>query len=164
GSFKLTGKLDAANNRFQLSSRGESSGSDGLTLASANGNFDPAGGEIRAQLTPNDGILQLTRNSDKTAEIQAKSAEDMKRLSEGPVSLAAAKSEQERRDVIIRWFSRLKTEYPDIDLHHTVVDQVYPKVLNLFGDDAFVPVFGKPFDEMTADDRSYVKLMSRRLF
>ena len=164
GSFKLTGKFDAANNRFQLSSGGELSSSDGLILATANGSFNPANGEIRAQLTPNDGILQLTRNPEKTAELQAKSAEDVKRVRQGPVSLAAAKTEQERRDVIIRWFSRLKTEYPDIDLHHTVLNEIYPKVLNLFGDDAFVPVFGKPFDEMTTDDRNYVKLMFRRLF
>jgi hypothetical protein len=164
GSFKLTGKFDAANNRFQLSSGGELTSSDGLILATANGNFDPAKGEIRAQLTPNNGILELTRNREKTVALQAKTAEDMKRLSQGPVSLAKAKTEQERRDVIIRWFSRLKAEYPDIDLHHTVLNQIFPKVLNLFGDDAFVPVFGKPFDEMTTDDRNYVKLMFRRLF
>jgi len=164
GSFKLAGKFDPANNRFQLSSGGALTSSGGLILATANGNFDPTKGEIRAQLTPNDGILELTRNREKTAELQAKGAEDMTRLSQGPVSLAEAKTEQERRDAIVRWFSRLKTEYPDIDLHHTVLDQIFPKVLNLFGDDAFVPVFGKPFDEMTADDRNYIKLMFRRLF
>ncbi len=66
--------------------------------------------------------------------------------------------------MIIRWFNRLKEEYPDIDLHHTVLNEIYPKVLNLYGDDSFMPVFGKPFDAMSADDRNYVKQLIRRLF
>ena len=60
--------------------------------------------------------------------------------------------------------NRLKSEYPDIDLHHTVLDQIFPKVVSLFDDDSFVPVFGKPFDAMSADDRNYVKQLMRRLF
>jgi hypothetical protein len=164
GSFKLKGKYVPTTNTFQLSSGGESTSSDGLILATATGTFEPATGKIRAQISPNNGDLDLTRNPQKTAELQAEVTGALKRLTEGPVSLDQAKSDEERRDAIVRWFNQLKKEYPDIDLHHTVLDQIYPKVLNLFGDDAFVPVFGKPFDEMTADDRNYVKLMFRRLF
>jgi len=45
-----------------------------------------------------------------------------------------------------------------------VLDQIFPKVVSLFDDDSFVPVFGKPFDAMSADDRNYVKQLMRRLF
>ena len=164
GSFKLKGTFDPANRTFKLSSGGELTSSDGLILATVNGDFDPSSGKIRAQLTPDGGALDLTRNAKKTAELQAKNAEAAKRLSEGPVSLAQAGTDEERRDAIVRWFSRLKAEYPDIDLHHTVLNEIYPKVLNLFGDDDFVPVFGKPFDAMAFDDRNYVKYLFRRLF
>jgi hypothetical protein len=164
GSFKLKGKFDPTTNVFKLSSGGELTSSDGLILAAANGNFDPASGKIHAQLTPGDGTLDLSRNAQKTAELQAQSGESARRLSEGPVSLAQARTEQERRDAIIRWFSRLRAEYPEIDLHHTVLNEIYPKVLNLYGDDDFVPVFGKPLDAMSVDDRNYVKQLFRRLF
>jgi hypothetical protein len=164
GSFKLKGKYDPSNQKFQLSSGGELTASDGLILATATGNFEPAGGKIHAQLSPNGGTLELTRNGDKTAELQAMNAESAKRLSQGPASLGEAKSDEERRDVIVRWFNQLKEEYPDIDLHHTVLNEIYPKVLKLYGDDSFMPVFGKPFDAMSADDRNYVKQLMRRLF
>ena len=120
--------------------------------------------KLRAQVNPNNGDLDLTRNAHKTAELQTKVAGKVKRLAEGPASLAEAKSDEERRDVIIRWFNQLKEEYPDIDLHHTVLNEIYPKVLNLYEDDSFMPVFGKPFDAMSADDRNYVKQLIRRLF
>jgi hypothetical protein len=164
GSFKLKGKLDPANSTFKLSSGGELTSSDGLMLAEADGNFDPSTGKIRAQLSPNEGTLELTRNGPKSAELQAKRSESAKRLTEGPVNLAEATTDDERRDAIVRWFIRLKAEYPDVDLHHTVLNELYPKVLNLFGGDDFVPVFGKPFDAMTLDDRNYVKQLFRRLF
>jgi hypothetical protein len=164
GSFKLKGKYDPSNKKFQLSSGGELTASDGLILATATGDFDPTGGKIHARLTPNGGTLELTRNKEETAELQAKNTEAAKRLTEGPASLAEAKTDEERRVVIVRWFNRLKSEYPDIDLHHTVLNEIYPKVLNLFGDQDFVPVFGKPFDAISADDRNYVKQLMRRLF
>jgi hypothetical protein len=164
GSFKLKGKYDPANNTFQLSSGGELTASDGLTLAMAAGNFDPREGKIRAQLAPGGGTLELTRNREKTAQLQAKNAEAAKRLSEGPVSLAQARTDEERRDAIVRWFSRLKAEYPDIDLHHTILGQISPKVVNLYGDEDFVPVFGTALDAMSNDERNYVKQLFRRLF
>jgi hypothetical protein len=165
GSFKLNGAFDSANNTFKLSSGGELTSSYGLILATADGNFDPGSGKIRAQLTPRGGTLELTRNENKTAEFQAKSTESTKRLVEGPVGLAQARSDDERRDAIVRWFRRLKQEYPDLDLHHSILGpELYGKVLNLFSDDDFVPVFGKPFEALTADDRNYVKQLFRRLF
>ena len=101
----------------------------------------------------------------KTAELQAKSTESTKRLAQGPVSLAQARTDDERRDAIVRWFRRLKQEYPDLDLHHSILGpELYGKVLNLFCDDDFVPVFGKTFEALTADDRNYVKQLFRRLF
>ena len=164
GSFKLKGSYNPANNNFALSSDGELTTSGGVILAKMNGSFDSASGEIRAQVSPDDGVLELTRNTEKTAELQAKIAGAAKRLTEAPVSLAQAKTDEERRDIIVRWFNRLKEEYPDIDLHHTVLDQIYPKVLNLFVDETFVPVFGKRYDAMTADDNNYLKQLFRRLF
>ena len=165
GSFKLKGKLDPAKNAFTLSSGGELTSSDGLILATADGNFEPSSGKIRAQLTPRGGTLELTRNEKKTAELQAKSTESTNRLAQGPVSLAQARTDDERRDAIVRWFRRLKQEYPDLDLHHSILgSELYGKVLNLFCDDDFVPVFGKPFEALTADDRNYVKQLFRRLF
>ena len=165
GSFKLNGTFDSANNTFKLSSGGELAASDGLILATASGNLEPGTGKIHAQLTPTGGTLDLIRNEKKTAELQAKSAESTKRLAEGPVSLAQARTDDERRDAIVRWFRRLKREYPDLDLHHSILGpELYGKVLNLFSDDDFVPVFGKPFEALTADDRNYVKQLFRRLF
>jgi hypothetical protein len=164
GSYKLEGEINPSTHQFQLRPGEWINSSGGFTKVTMQGVFEPSTGKLQGEVSPEKGTFDLARDAQKTAQLQAKIAADKKRLNEVPVALADAKSDDERRLVIVRWFSRLKMEYPGIDLHHTVLDKLYPKTLNLFGDDDFAPVFGKAFDSMTPDDRRYIMQLLRRLF
>ncbi|MGE3177345.1 MAG: hypothetical protein AB7O32_07735 [Vicinamibacterales bacterium] len=51
------------------------------------------------------------------------------------------------------WLAILDKELADISPANTLVDRLYPRVLNVFRDEHFVPLFGKPFADTTADER-----------
>lgn len=71
----------------------------------------------------------------------------------GPVSLREAATLEQSCGVLLRWARQLKQEYPDIDLMHTPLNQVFPRAVNLYRDKYFVPVFGKPFVNTTPEWR-----------
>jgi hypothetical protein len=164
GAYKLNGEFNPAIHEFDLKPGEWIGQSGGFKRVRLQGRFDPSTGRLQGEATPEEGAFELTRNQEKTAELQAKASAETKKFKTGPVALADAHSEDERRMVIVRWFSRLKKEYPDLDLRHTVLDKVYPKVVNLFGDPDFVPVFGRPFDSLPADECKFVTELFRRLF
>lgn len=164
GSYKLKGELNTATHEFDLKPGQWIGSSGGFKQVGLRGVFDPATGKLQGEANPEKGTFEVTRNEQKTAELQAKTLAEAKKFEAAPVAFAEARSDDERRMVIVRWFSRLKKEYPDLDLHHTVLDKIYPKTLNLYCDPDFAPVFGKPFDSMTADERKYVMQSLRRLF
>ncbi|MBK7237494.1 MAG: hypothetical protein IPI02_18365 [Sterolibacteriaceae bacterium] len=48
---------------------------------------------------------------------------------------------------IADWSKRLETEYPKDNFYRTTIVHIYPKAVKLFGDESFVPYFGKPYDQ-----------------
>src|SRR5262245_27401427 len=54
---------------------------------------------------------------------------------------------------IAKWSERFRREYPDLDVMKALADQVSDRAVNLFSDEDFVPVFGKPFDAMSQAER-----------
>jgi hypothetical protein len=121
------------------------------------GVFDPAKGTLEGQVGtgPDKGTFTLSRNTPKTNELQARFAKQTRLMTQGPVALAAAKTDEARTFVLVRWLHRFKLEYPDINVGHSVTSDYYSKMINLFMDADFVPVFGKPFDAMKPDELSY---------
>jgi hypothetical protein len=163
GSYRMNGEFDPAANTFKFTPDRWIGNAAGRQVG-LNGSFDSATGKLQGETTPDKGTFELARDAQKTAALQAKAAAEVRKFNEAPVSLAAAKSDEARTATLVRWFSRLKREYPEIDLHHTVLDKLYPKVVNLFNDDDFVPVFGKPFDSLSLEERTYFRQTGFRLF
>lgn len=71
-------------------------------------------------------------------------------------SYFAANTPREQCNAIIAWTRRFTDEYPAIDVMHTVLGGLYPKVVVLFADEEFVPVFGQTFEEMPYEKRKSV--------
>ena len=61
-----------------------------------------------------------------------------------------------KAQAILNWTGKMNEEYPGVDFYHMVVDELYPRMLNLFADEYFVPVFGEPFDEMNKAKRMQI--------
>jgi hypothetical protein len=80
-------------------------------------------------------------------------ADRASRYDNAPTSFAQARTPDEQCLVLGKWLSKFKREYPDVDVMRSLVDQLYVRAANLFGDDDFVPVFGKSFDQFSEEDR-----------
>jgi hypothetical protein len=59
-------------------------------------------------------------------------------------------------DDLVKWASRFKVEYPDMDINHTVLGTLLGHARNLFEDEYFHKFFGKTFDQMSPSDRAAV--------
>lgn len=68
-------------------------------------------------------------------------------------SYFAASTPRERCNAIIAWTRRFSGEYPEIDPQRTVLGKLYPKIVVLFADEEFVPVFGQAFEKMPYEKR-----------
>jgi hypothetical protein len=54
---------------------------------------------------------------------------------------------------VIDWVAQFSKEYPGVDRRRTMMGQLWPKIVILFGDNHFVPVFGNAYDNMSSDER-----------
>lgn len=51
-----------------------------------------------------------------------------------------------RCQALSRWAGKISSEYPNMDMRHTMFGLIYPKAVLLFNDDDFVPAFGFRYD------------------
>jgi hypothetical protein len=73
----------------------------------------------------------------------------------------AARTDRDRCEALIAWTGRLAREYPGVDFYRqSRRGDDWHKIL-LFGDDDFVPVFGKPFDQLALKRRVEVTRFSQ---
>jgi hypothetical protein len=63
-----------------------------------------------------------------------------------------------RCEALGSWPERLRREYPGVEFDRTT--NAGPRIALAFGDDAFVPVFGAPFDKLSDGDKT---IISRQL-
>jgi uncharacterized protein len=70
-------------------------------------------------------------------------------------SLFAAQSIGEQCQIVHQWAARLQTEYPDLHLRSARSSEIIAQSANLFRDEFFVPVFGRPYDELVADEAGH---------
>src|SRR6266481_9308475 len=63
---------------------------------------------------------------------------------------------------LVDWMSMLPREYPKVNFQLTIVDLLFPKAMNLFRDEYFQTLLGKPFGQTTeAELRSYDQTVFR---
>lgn len=65
----------------------------------------------------------------------------------------SARDTRGRCEAAAAWLAKFETEYPRLANVNTSTDQLYPRMVLLFADDDFVPVFGQAFDTMPLDQR-----------
>src|SRR5437868_9386547 len=56
-------------------------------------------------------------------------------------------------NALIAWMSILDREYPQVDFRNTVMDKLSDKTLNIFRDEYFQPLAGRPFMQMSDAER-----------
>ncbi|MFZ7090364.1 hypothetical protein [Primorskyibacter sp. 2E233] len=62
-------------------------------------------------------------------------------------------SRQQRCEAVVNWLAKAGTEYPEMSIRTDPLGTVFPRMVMLFADDDFVPLFGAPYDVMPVADR-----------
>lgn len=75
----------------------------------------------------------------------------------GGGSYYASQSPQEICEAIIELPKRFEREFPEIPMRETAMENLYPKLVLLYADNDWVPVFGNPFDVMPLNERRKIR-------
>ncbi len=91
----------------------------------------------------------ITTQSDSTSTEQSPDTETEKDTEEQV-------TQTPNTEDMVKWASKIKEEYPDMDLRGTMMGLLYNSARNLFEDKHFRKYFGKTFDQMTFIDRDAI--------
>ncbi len=69
----------------------------------------------------------------------------------------ALRRPDDRCQIILDWAANAENEFPGFGWKTTASEKVYPKMVPLFSDRVFIPVFGKAFDSMTDEERKVLE-------
>lgn len=81
----------------------------------------------------------------------------------GGGSFFANRRPQDRCEAIITLPKKFEREFPDVSMLKSPSEKVYPKLVLLYADDDWVPVFGKPFDTTPLSERREIRNEARQL-
>ena len=97
------------------------------------------------------GPVTLKRDAEKTEAVQEQAEARIEEIRNAPQAAASSGRPPEACLAFLRWVSRATEEYSATNKTDTL-DQLHPKLLNLYEDAYFVPFFGKSVDQMTRED------------
>ncbi len=154
GAFRLAGTFDPSTRTLRMQPREWIKPAPMYIPVGLSGTLDASGSTIRGTIAgPGCTTFEVSRDAQATGQLAKAAADRASRYDNAPTSFAQARTPDEQCLVLGKWLSKLKREHPDLDLMGSLVDQLYVRAANLFGDDDFVPVFGKRYDQLVEEDR-----------
>jgi hypothetical protein len=154
GAFRLAGSFDPQTRTLRMQPREWVKPAPMYIPVGLSGTLDASGTTIKGTIAgPGCTTFEVSRDAQATGQLAKAAADRASRYDNAPTSFAQARTPDEQCLVLGKWLSKLKREYPDADLQRSMVDQLYVRAANLFGDDDFVPVFGKRYDQFSEEDR-----------
>lgn len=155
-AFAMKGQFTAATGQFQLKpDRWVTVAPVGYRMAGIAGSYDARTGALQAKIeAPGCSTVDLKRDATLSAQLLRETEETHRQMENLPPGAIAAGRFPQTCLAFQSWASRVGQEYPGENMYRTVVDKVYPKILNLFEDEYFTRFFGKPFDELDQAERT----------
>lgn len=155
GAFTLSGQVDEAAGTLVLEPGEWKKRPIGFTSVGLSGRH--VGNQITGTISVRQcGNFQVTKDLERTEELMEQARQSKQQWEQAPIALADAEDDTQRCLAIAKWASRLKVEYPVLDLDRTPLNQVFPKAAPLFADEDFVPVWGQPFTSFSKQERKRV--------
>lgn len=74
-------------------------------------------------------------------------------MSAQPLAFNQAKGTKGKCDCLLQWTQKVAEEYPSLNLVQTPMNRLQAASINLFADEYFVPVFDKPFEQLSSSTR-----------
>jgi hypothetical protein len=162
GTFRADGTFDPATSAFRLQPTSWIKPATTFTMFAFSGAYDAAPGRVKGTIqAPGCTGFDATRDEQASRRLAAEAAAQDAMFANAPTSLAAARGPAEQCLVIGKWYSRFKREFPSVNILRSMADDLSRNALNLFMDEEFSPVFGKPFDKMTDEERRTIMLAIR---
>ncbi len=98
-----------------------------------------------------------------TAQIQLPRKGDVGRVVQDLKRQNDAAQLSGRCEKLLKWSQQLEREYPDKDLYRIPMNELQVMAVPLFSDSAFIPYFGKPYDQFSPDERQkyWMETMSK---
>ena len=153
-AFRVKGRFTTSTNRFQvLPMRWETRPVPvGHPMFGLEGAYDPATETLNGNtMNRACGPVTLKRDAEKTEAVQEQAEARIEEIRNAPQAAASTGRPPEACLAFLRWVSRATEEYSATYKTDTL-DQLHPKLLNLYEDAYFVPFFGKSVDQMTRED------------
>lgn len=130
-----------------------------LTPVSLSGTFDPSQRAIAGRVSQvGCATFSLAFDAAETERVAREASARAARRASAPTEMSRAAAGQ-RCVVLAKWLAKYAAEYPALIRWHLPGDgeqAMFPRLVNLFDDPPFVPVFGKPYDRMSQAERRNV--------
>lgn len=163
-AYAMKGRYTAASGQFQLNpDRWLTIAPIGYMMVGVTGTYDSHTDTLQARITaPGCTSVEVKRDEAQSAQLKSQVAVTSQQMQNLPAGAIAAGRFPEACLAIKSWTSRVEKEYPDVDMDHTVLDAVYPRLMNLFEDQYFAQFFGKPYDELSPQERTRIGTQTMR--
>ena len=162
GAFRADGTFDPPTGAFRLQPTSWIKPALTFTMFAFGGTYDAASGRVKGAIqAPGCTGFEAARDEQASRRLAAAASAADAQFANAPTSLAAARGPAEQCQVIGKWYSRFKKEFPTLDILRSMADDLKTNALNLFMDEEFSPVFGKPFDKMADPERQVIMLTIR---
>jgi hypothetical protein len=155
GAFRVAGTFDPQTNSLRLQPREWVKPAPLYMTVGLSGTYDRASSTIKGTIAaPGCVSFEVKRDPSATARIAEAAASRVSRYENAPTALSQARTPDEQCLTLGKWLTKFTREYPDVDIQRSMADQLQVRSVNLFGDADFVPVFGKPFDQISESERT----------
>lgn len=152
GAYTLSGQVDENAGTLVLEPGEWQKRPIGFTAVGLSGQYEA--NQITGTISFNQcGNFQVTKDLERTEKLLTQVERSQRMWETAPTALADAENETQQCIAVGKWASKLKVEYPDLDLRHTPLNQVFPKAAPLFSDADFKPVWGQSYKEFSKDER-----------
>lgn len=157
-AFSMKGRYTAATGQFQLTpDRWMTVAPIGYRMVAVAGTYDSRTDTLQARIAaPGCSSVEVRRDATLSAQLQSQVQTTAQQMQNLPPGSIAAGQFPESCLAFMSWTSRIEQEYPDVDMYRTVLEAVYPRLLNLFEDQYFTRFFGSPYDKLSVQDRARV--------
>ncbi|WP_417531468.1 hypothetical protein [Marinobacter lipolyticus] len=155
GAYTLSGQLNEDAGTLVLKPGEWQKRPIGFTAVGLSGQYEAD--QITGTISFNQcGSFQVAKDLERTEQLLAQVERSERLWEKAPTALAEAENETQECIAVAKWASKLKAEYPDLDMSHTPLNQIFQKAAPLFSDSDFKPVWGQSYTEYSKDERKRV--------
>ncbi len=155
-AYGLKGLYTATTGEFQLNpDRWLMRAPVGYQMAGIRGTYNSQTAALRGSVVaPDCKSLEVKKDGPLSAQLQSQTAANLDDMQNLPPGVIATGRPPQTCTGFMSWTTRTAQEYPGVDLSRMEMSVLMGRAANLFEDQHFTRFFGKPFDQISPEERS----------